>query len=148
MDLVNDETLNLLNRILDAIKERLLPLQELGVALRDEPDQGSGKPVPKGAVQFFHVGSSFTRPGDGEVFQLRELQFLIAIYMRDLRTHADVYAVEQAVWALLTGWRPFDCLWPGRFYPIESQLRPERSEAGYWISDLVVGMKIQHEGIE
>jgi hypothetical protein len=138
--------LGLLNRIQDGIAERLAPLEELGVYLRVQPTSESGQPVPRGMVQMFYVGSKFTVPGDGETFQRRELQFLLSLYLRDLRTHSDIYPVEQAIWALLTNWSPDECQYPGLLYPIESQLRPERNDAGYWISDLVVGMQIQHEG--
>ena len=142
---LSTETLELINRIQDAIQERLMPLQELGVKLRAQPSSESGQPVPRGLVQMFYLGSSFTKPRDGEIVQRRELQFLLSLYMRDLRTHSEIYPVEQAIWALLTNYQPDACLWPGLLYPIESQLRPERNDQGYWISDLVVGMQIQHE---
>lgn len=145
-DLVPEDTLSQINRIQDAMKERLLPLQERGVYLRDQPDVGQSE--PKGKVQMFYLGSRFSKSGKGAVSQVRELQWLVAIYLRDLRTLSEIYPIEQAVWALLTGWKPDECLYPGLLYPIESRLEEERNKAGYWIVDLIVGLQMQHEGIE
>lgn len=145
-ELVPEDVLMLLNRLQELIKERLMPLQERGVLLRDQPD--IGQPEPRGKVQLFYLGSQFSRSGKGAVSQVRELQWMVAIYLRDLRTLGEIYPIEQAVWALLTGWRPEECLYPGLFYPIESRLEEERSKAGYWILDLIVGIQVEHEGIE
>jgi hypothetical protein len=140
------EDIELVNRLEQAIIDRLQQLTELGAAVVTRPpQQASGSPVPRGLLSVSYVRSGFNRPRDRVVIdQEEELQFQIEWKLLDLRSHSEAYKLTRAAKLLLQGWCPFDSslCGVGRFYCLGIELL-EQTEAKYWPLLMLFGLKIE-----
>ncbi|NCJ05204.1 hypothetical protein GS597_01445 [Synechococcales cyanobacterium C] len=142
MDIPSGE-ITLLNRLENAILERLNVLVDMGARVEAQPaNEESGRPVPKGLLTVAYVRSRWSRPKDRrDPVQDEELQFQISWRLRDLRSHQETYKLTRATKWLLTGWVPDECLDAG-FYPLDAEL-VEQDEQGYWRFYMMFGLLIR-----
>lgn len=100
---------SLIESVESCIRERLSILEVRGVEVRTTPEVEAehGKQFDKPRVTVTYVNSAYSDTvSTGEVVQDRTMNFIIRAEGRKLRNDNGVYALLQAIEALLIGWKP------------------------------------------